>query len=128
MAEIWDASETSCTVDGNEADGFLSFEWDGAGDEVNAIKGPKGVTGFEYKAGEPSWTLKLQATSKTLPLLYALRDNKKQFPITFLCPNMGVNCIESVVKKIKEGAVGDKAPEVQVDGLAMKIEEKPVTR
>lgn len=126
-AHVWYVSEVSIVVNGTEIDEYVSFVYEGDEDVASHIKASKGVTGYQYKGGEPKATLKVKSTCSKMSTLYDIRDNKIQVPITFQTPVKTVNCISAIIASIKEDEVAEDTPGYTISILAMKIESKPKT-
>lgn len=125
MAVEWDVKDVSCSIGGIEVTDFISFSYDNEV-EITHIETVKGVVGYNKKYPKPKWTVKCRVDPDVLNQLQQWKNDKTVLdqPVTFKAPGMTINCLNPIITKIDVGDVGTENPEVTIEGLALKIEEK----
>jgi|GEM_PF-2167590 hypothetical protein len=119
----WKAEEISVHVGGVEITEFLGFEAD-PGKEISHIEAFDGVAGYNIKAEKPTWSLKCRITSDALNQLEETYNDEEIITVTVATPNLTINCYDAIIKSIKPAEISDEAPEVTIEGLALRVERK----
>jgi len=123
---VWKIKDVSVTVNGIEADMFVSFDPGEGEDKIDVIMAPAPI-GYEVSPGKPTWTLEVEPFAKILQYLYNYRDNLTLVPVCVQTPAQVINYSDAIVASIKPGKAADKIPTVVISGFAMKKEERQVS-
>lgn len=123
-AATWDVNDVSVSIGGIEVPDLQEIAWD-PDPKTALIKSIKGPVGYSFQQPEePSWSVTVKSTCDVLSELRTLKDDRTQMTVTISTPTQKVNCYSALITKIAPtGAVTNEAPDIKIEGFALKIVE-----